>query len=158
MLRNSYWIAIVLATACGGGADGGAQPPADAPASTARAATRDASGPSAATSAPGEPVDVVIALIRAFQAGDRAAVEARWAADGGTWRDDAGFRERAGYYQRAEFELEPEKISTREDHGATFVAVQAKQDGQAYIWTFLVREIDGTLRAGGVESRPAGLP
>jgi hypothetical protein len=101
---------------------------------------------------------VVIALIGAFQAGDRERVEALWARDGGTWRDDEGFRARAAYYQRAEFDLEPESITVRREGETTRVVVEAREDGKDFIWVFLVTEIDGSLRAGGVVTRPKGTP
>jgi hypothetical protein len=100
----------------------------------------------------------VVALIEAFQAGDRAAVEALWARDGGTWRDAAGFRERAKYYQDAEFDLDPASIESVEQGDTTTLAVHAESAGIGYTWIFRVSEIDGELRAGGVETRPAGLP
>lgn len=105
---------------------------------------------------PDTPTDLVLSLIEAFQAGDRAAVEELWARDGGTWTDDEGFAARAVGYQESEFD--PESIETLERSGTTYVAVHADRDSQELVWVFMVTEIDGLLRAGGVEVRPAGMP
>jgi len=160
-----WFIVLFLSVACGG-SDGGdreqgartAQHEAHEVASSGSAALPDADGTNSPVHHPDTPKDVVIALIEAFQTGDQAAVEALWARDGGTWTDAAGFRERAAYYQKAEFDLDPKSIEVNTSQGAPMVIVRARQDGQDFIWRFLITKIDGTLRAGGVEAYPAGMP
>jgi hypothetical protein len=124
---------------------------------TASEVPADSDVPGAEEPRPETPKEVVVALIEAFQAGDRARVESLWARDGGTWTDAAGFHARAAYYQKAEFDLDPDSIIVT-DGQPPQVVVRARQDGQEYHWCFLVSEIGGTLRAGGVETRPAGMP
>lgn len=159
------WPAAVLLTVVALAACGGpSTPPAAGPEATstpppaAQMATPPLPSADLAGVRPTEPRAVVIALIRAFQARDRTAVEALWARDGGTWRDDAGFRERARYYEETEFDLDAASIESVEQGETTMVAVQAQSGGAAYTWVFRVIEIDGELRAGGVEVRPTGLP
>ncbi len=164
-MRSSWWIVVILTVACGG-ADTGERAGGDDVPRRAES-TRATSGPTAPSDArsssteadhPGSPQEVVVALIEAFQAGDRARVEALWARDGGTWTDDAGFRERAAYFQAAEFDLDPGSIVTDTSQGTPMVIVTARQNGRDFAWRFLIAEIDGRLRAGGVETYPVGMP
>ncbi len=172
-MRKSWWIVLMLTVACAGGdggerADGAGTPETTGSAPTSQQQTSgaepssstvsDRGGGSPTAPHPDTPKDVVIALIKAFQAGDQAAVEALWARDGGTWTDAAGFRERAAYYQKAEFDLDPASMKAATRLETTTVIVKARQGGQDYVWSFLVTEIDGRLRAGGVEAHLAGLP
>ncbi len=141
MLSMKWWGLLILIVVCGCG--------------VSTAADLSEAAPEAQDVSP--EVEVVIALIEAFQAGDQDGVEALWARDGGTWTNAEGFRKRAAYYQKAEFDLDPRSITTTGDSSPQ-VVVKAKQDGQDHIWIFHVLEIKGTLRPGGVETRPAGLP
>lgn len=101
---------------------------------------------------------VVIDLIEAFRAGDREKVESLWARDGGTWTDDEGFRKRAAHFREAEFDLDPSSIVVYTGQGTPQVCVFAEEDGKDYVWSFLVAEIDGRLRAGGMQVSLKGLP
>ena len=160
MLRRSWWVVLTLAVACGGGEEGAPDPEAESPGLSTgdTQASSVSEGVSPSAPHPDTPEEVVVALIEAFRAGDQARVEALWARDGGTWTDAAGFRKRAAYYKDSEFDLASGSIATTDRQGPHQVVVKAKQDGQDYVWVFLVTEIDGTLRAGGVEVRPAGMP
>jgi hypothetical protein len=158
---------LVLLAACGG--QGGEAVEAAAPSGeTPRSATVAAANPTASSASPAEPrrlpLDaenakrLVRDLIEAFKAGDRARVEALWARDGGTWTDDAGFAKRASYYQGMEFDLDPKTMETGDRSGALVVVVHARKAGAEWLWTYLVSEIGGELRAGGAEARLAGTP
>ncbi len=141
MSKMRSWILLFLIVVCGCGGS--------------TAADLSDAAPGAQEVSP--EVEVVIALIEAFQAGDQARVEELWARDGGTWTNAEGFRQRAAYFQKAEFDLDPRSITTTGESSPQ-VVVKARQDDQDHIWIFHVLEIKGTLRAGGVETRPAGLP
>jgi len=160
MLRRSWWVLVTLAVACAGGDDRAPEPREQ----STKAAPSDTQAPSGSehlspsAPRPDTPEGVVIALIEAFQAGDQARVEELWARDGGTWRDAAGFQKRAAYFQQSEFDLAPDSITTTNRQGLDQVIVPARQDGQDQLWSFLVTETDGKLKAGGVEVRPAGMP
>jgi len=156
--------ALLLFATCGGSHEASGKPAAAAQSTPAGAAApRAASGESNA--APRElPLDAANAkqlvrdLIEAFQDGDRAKVEALWARDGGTWTDQAGFEKRASGYREMEFDLDLETMETGDRGSAIAVVVHAKKEGAPWNWVFLVSEIGGALRAGGVEVHPAGLP
>jgi len=160
------FVVLLFAACAGGGKEApAASNQAPTPAASASRAAAAPAEPARASAAPRhEPLtaesakQVVRDLIEAFRAGDRAAVEALWARDGGTWSDQAGFEARAEGYRRAEFELAPESMETADRSSAILVVVRARQDGADWLWSFLVAEIGGSLRAGGVESRPAGVP
>jgi len=160
-------LVVLLLVACAGGGDEPVAASKESPAHAAPAAKAAAAsaGPASPNAAPRRESltaenakQVVRDLIEAFRAGDRAAVEALWARDGGTWSDQAGFEARAAGYRRAEFDLTPESMETADRSGTILVVVRARQDGADWLWSFLVAEIGGSLRAGGVESRPAGAP
>jgi hypothetical protein len=156
--------ALILFATCGGNHEAAGAPAASAPSTPAAAEVpRAASGEGAA--APRKlPLDVPNAkqlvrdLIEAFQAGDRARVEALWARDGGTWTDQAGFEKRASGYREMLFDLDLEAMETGDRGRAIAVVVHAKKEGAPWNWVFLVSEIGGALRAGGVEVQPAGVP
>ncbi len=159
------FVGLALAACAGGGSPGAAEEPAAggppaAPASVAAPAPAPSGEGerAAAAAAPADPRAAVVALVEAFRAGDRDRVDALWARDGGTWTDAAGFRRRAAAYQATDFDLDPGAMTTFVQGDTTTVAVPARRDGAATVWTFRVREIDGVLRVGGVETRPAGMP
>lgn len=163
-------VVLLLLAACGGGREASGAPgaaPTGAPAASAPAppsarAGSETEGAAAAPRALPLTVDnareLVRDLIEAFQDGDRARVEALWARDGGTWTDPSGFEQRAAGYRETEFDLDLETMETGERGPAIAVVVHGKKDGAPWNWTFLVSEIGGALRAGGVEAHPAGLP
>jgi len=158
-------MALLLFAACGGDDGGAARAVAPSGAAEAAApAAKATKGPVASAEPRRLPLDadnareVVRDLIEAFQDGDRARVEALWARDGGTWTDQAGFDARATGYRETEFDLDLETMETGDRGRAILVVVHAQKDGALWNWTFLVSEIDGALRAGGVEAHPAGLP
>lgn len=101
--------------------------------------------------------EIVVALIEAIRDEDRELAETLHIADGSRWQDAEGFTERADFYRSVEFDFE--SISEWSAGGGWLkVAVPGSQDGQSYLYVFMVGETDGALRAGGMERRLAGMP
>ena len=166
---SSIVLLALLACGAGGGAEGAnaAQEPApgasskastgeqdvdrDAPASGAAGdSAAAASSPRAAEASPsgsGEPgEEVVVALIRAMQSGDRERAEALHYRDAKRWSDQAGFEKRVEYYRRIDFDLD--SIETHPSEGGAAVTARGVRNGEKYIYSFLVGRFDGRLQAG----------
>lgn len=101
--------------------------------------------------------EVVVALIGAIRDEDRERAETLHVADGSRWQDAESFAERAAFYRSVEFDFE--SISQWSAGGEWLqVAVPGTQEGESYLYIFMVGETDGALRAGGMERRLAGMP
>lgn len=110
-----------------------------------------------ATEQPETAAEIVVGLIEAIREEDRERAEALHVADGSRWHDAESFAERAGFYRTVEFDFE--SISQWSAGGGWLkVAVPGTQDGESYLYIFMVGETDGDVRAGGMERRLAGMP
>lgn len=138
--------------------------PAEEPRATARVEERDARRTSEETAAeaggggiPDNPAATVIALIEAFERGDRERAAELYPAR--RWGSDEGFVEMAEYYRGSELDLRPVSIQIWDRDGATRVAVNGTgREGNEMIYVFFLYEEDGDYKVDAVEGRPAGAP